>query len=213
MTSKTQIDLFVDFAEHMENKESGYKARIAREQEAEQRAAAAFRISVIEKYGSEEAAKSSTIIEQAIESAAAPFRKRKYKTYANGRFLDDTLDGWIELDGLEEAPDRVRRAVEVAWPMPSTITEAKAEAEMWEERNGELAAVYCNYDCRDSSDLSLACQLRQLIVVELLETKLRATSLADVLTRFRECLEYRDGKDPIEQALLADLEHLATIIA
>ena len=55
-------------------------------------------------------------------------------------------------------------------------------------------------------------QLREHIVRDLLEFGLRATCLADVIVRQRYAVEMgQDGfYGPMDEAVLADLEHLAT---
>ena len=159
---------------------------------------------MISKYGSEDAAKAPTPIERAIEYAVEPLRRG----VRDGTRAVESLDGWHS--STREAPDSVRRAVELGWPMPVTILEAKAEDDHWLERDDELAAVW-GAERGMSSFLSLACQLRQRLVQNLLGNGLRARSVADALARHRYKLALGMHAEEIEQALLADLEYLAAL--
>jgi Homeodomain-like domain len=167
-----------------------------------------LRARVVTKYGGEEAARQPVPMEQAIEDAAAPFKRRQPKTFANGVFETDTLDGWANMNG-EKVPDHVRRAIESAIPVPTSIREAKAEYDFWRERNDELEAV-CSGDGGDTY-LSLECALRQTIICDLLETGLRAQTMADVLVRQRYLVTCECDLAEVEQAVMADLEHLAAM--
>jgi hypothetical protein len=196
------LQAFAHFDDHMEAQEPGYKARRAQERAERKRQWAEYRIAVIAKYGSEDAVKAPTPIEQAIEAAVQPLRR----SVRDGTRALESLDGWHS--STREAPDSVRRTVEQAWPMPSTILEAKAEDDRWLERDDELAAVW-GAERGMNSFLSLACQLRQRLVQNLLGNELRAQSVADALARHRYKLALGMHAEEIEQALLADLEHLA----
>lgn len=94
--------------------------------------------------------------------------------------------------------------------MPSTILEAKAEDDRWLERDDELAAVW-DAERGMCSFLPVGCQLRQQLVQNLLGNGLRAQSVADVLARHRYKLALGWHAEEIEQAMLADLEHLVTL--
>ncbi|MCK8783574.1 hypothetical protein M0638_04160 [Roseomonas sp. NAR14] len=173
--------------------------------EARRRQAEAYRAAVIARYGDEESALAPTPAEAAVEAAAAPFKRRVAKTYHNGTFQTDSLDGWTyRLDG--PAPPRVVAAVKAALPLPRTIAEARAEHDAWAERDRELAALY-----RSEGDtaLSLACELRRDIVGEMLWTGLRAASLADAIARQRALVEDGTHRPEVARAVLADLEALA----
>ena len=200
------LEALLRFDDRMEEREPGYKARQAQERAERERQWAEYRITVIAKYGSEDSAKTLTPIEQAIEAAVAPLRR----SMRVGTQAVETLDGWRGCSSMREAPDSVRRAVEAAWPMPSTILEAKAENDRWEERDDELAAVW-GAPRGECSFLSLACDLRRDIVQHQLGTGLRAQCVADVLERHRYSLGLGFRADEIDQAVLADLEHLATM--
>lgn len=194
---------FAGYDEWAEKQEPGYKARVRAERAEEERERAAYRAAVISKYGSEEAAKSPVQFEQVVEDAVAHLKRREMKHYANGDFETLTLDGWSH--GDSPVPDSVLRAVEGATPLPTTIAGAKAEYDLWCERERELGAAW-NSEFSDNY-LSIACILRQDIVRDLMETGLRAQTLNDVIIRQRYVIQdyMADGFC----AVLADLEHLA----
>jgi hypothetical protein len=202
MTMSAFHEVFARFDDAMEAKEPGYKAHRAQVRGERERQWAEHRIAVISKYGSEDAAKAPTPIERAIEYAVEPLRR----SVRDGTRAVESLDGWHS--STREAPDSVRRAVEQGWQMPTTILAAKAEYDLWEEREDELRAAWGA--ARDEGNfLSLACHLRHEIVRGLLETGLRAQSIAEVLIRHRYHLEMGLSAWDIDQAVLTDLEHLA----
>lgn len=207
MTMSVFLEAFAHFDDHMEKQEPGYKARKDQEREARERQWVEYRIGVIEKYGSEDAAKALTPAEQAIEAAVEPLRR----SVRDGTHAVESLDGWHRLLSTREAPDSVRRAVEQAWPMPGTISAAKAEYDLWNERDDELAAAW-GAGRGDTVLLSLGCHLRREMVRGLLETGLRAQSIADVIIRQRYYLTRDFSMHDVEQAVLADLEHLVTLL-
>jgi hypothetical protein len=207
-TPPARRNVFDGFDDWMEQQEPGYKAREAAKRTEQARDRAAFREAVIRKYGSKEAAVAPDLMEQAIEAAAAPFKRQKMKTYANGVFETETLDGWTDIYGSEKPPHRVRRAIEEAIPLPTTIAAAKAEYDTWRERDNELQAVWGG---NADSQLSLACELREKLVEDLLETGLRAATLADLIIRQRHAIDGDYHEREIMQAVLEDLEHLARL--
>lgn len=202
-------DLFAGYDDWMEKQEPGDKERMQIKKAKRAREAAAYRTAVISKYGSEEAAKAPVHFEQAVDGAAAPFRRFEMKSYTNGIFETETLDGWDRCSGKKDpgASDHVRHAVEGAIPLPTTIVDAKVEYDLWRERNRELEAVW--NDVFGDNHLSLACTLRQNIIADLIATGLRAQTIDDVIVRHRYLMDYRTHAPDIEQGILADLEHLA----
>jgi len=201
------LDAFARFADAMEAKEPGYKVRRAQERRERERQWGEYRIAVIAKYGSEDAAKEPTPIEQTIDAAVEPLRRG----VREGTRAVESLDGWHRLLSTREAPDSVRRAVEQAAPMPTTILAAKTEYDLWNERDDELAAAW-GAARGEAEYLSLGCYLRRDMVRDLLETGLRAQSIGDVLIRQRHYVERDFTMHEVEQAVLADLEHLVTLL-
>ncbi len=165
----------------------------------------ADRIAVLWRYGSLEAATQPMPIERAVNEAVKRFRGGD-KATAQERHADHHG---------RSACDRVPRdgddAVRAAWPLPSTLPEAKAELDLWQERERDLRAVWL--DPWDITRLSPACGLRQDIVRDFLRTGLRAQSLADVLVRQRWLIDSGMFDAEIENAVLADLEHLCGLQA
>jgi hypothetical protein len=109
---------------------------------------------------------------------------------------------------MGDMPALVRDALSAAYPLPVTIGEAKAEYDYWERRDREMGLVL-----EDTSDtqLDLAAGGRLEIVRGLIETRLRAQSLADVLVRQRYLVARECSMVEVEQAVLADLEHLSAV--
>jgi hypothetical protein len=201
------FDFFSTMDDEIEKKHPGWKAEQAQWRADRARAEVTYRDEVLAKYGSEEAAQAPSPMEKDVEDAVAHLKRKVSKKYANGIFEVESLDGWT--DGSEAAPDHVRRAVEEALPLPVTIQQAKAEYDLWEERDRELEAAYGRTG--GNSYLSIACGLRRTIVCELLETGLRARTITDALARQRYLVMREFSMPEVEKAVLADLEHLAAM--
>ena len=167
----------------------------------------ADRIAVLWRYGSLEAATQLTPIERAVNDAVKRFRGGA-KAVAQGRHAD--YPGRNACDRVPKDGDDAD-AVRAAWPLPSTLSEARAELDLWHDREQYLRAVWL--DPRDITRLSRACELRWDIVRDLLRTGLRAQSLADVLVRQRWLINSGSFDAEIDNAVLADLEHLCGLQA
>jgi hypothetical protein len=204
-------EIFARVDDEMERKEPGYKSRKAAEQAAKKKEAAAYRKAVIAKYGSEDAAKAPNAMERAVDEAVAPFARKVMHKFSNGTFPCNSLDGWTGDFHNKELPKRVEAAIRAALPLPTTIAEAKAEVDAWQERSNELAAVWEEPEHR-GEHLSLGCDARRHLVDDMVDHGLRAGSAADMLARLHALLdmEMTLGRKDLAP-LLADLEHLAAM--
>jgi hypothetical protein len=199
------------FDDYMEKQEPGYKARMAAEQAAKKKEAAAYRKAVIGKYGSEDAAKAPNAMERAVDEAVAPFARKVMHKFSNGTFPCNSLDGWTGDFDKKELPKRLEAAIRAALPLPTTIAEAKAEADAWRERDDELAAIWEEPGYR-GEHLSLGCDARKRLVNDMVDHGLRAGSAADMLARLHALLDMEMTLGRKDFApLLADLEHLAAM--
>lgn len=194
----------------MEKKEPGYKARAAAERATKAREQATYRASLIKRYGGEAAAKAyRSPMEQAVNDAAAPFVTKVHKS-SDGSVWPTALDGWTGAHGSNAPPARVSAAIRRAWPMPTTLTEALAEYEAWEERDKEIGTIWGEVHLGEN--LTLPCDLRRDIICNLLDHGMRATSITDTAVRVRWMRDHPQRlKDNDAAPLLADLEHLATL--
>ena len=197
---------FAGFAEWMEQQEPGYGARMAREAAERRQRQKDELAELLRRYGSMEALEADNAMQAAVEAAVAPYKGKVKHRFANGVFEIDGLDGWYDGLFIDRAPDRVKAAIVDALPMPSTVTEAKAEYDAWEARDRELGLAW---DRLDDTQLSLPCRIRCEMVRQMLDTGLRARSLEEVLVRQRHLVERGHHDEAIERAVLADLEHLA----
>jgi DNA-binding CsgD family transcriptional regulator len=107
-----------------------------------------------------------------------------------------------------DIPSHVREALSAAYPLPTTIEEAGAEYNYWQRRDHEMGLVL---EDTSHTQLDLAADGRRKIVRDLLETGLRAQTIADVLVRQRHRMAHEYSMPEVEQAVLADLEHLTKI--
>ncbi len=165
----------------------------------------ADRIAVLWRYGSLEAATQPTPIERAVDEAVKRFRGGG-KAAAQGRHAD-----YPGRNACDRVPKDGDDAVRAAWPLPSTMSEAKGELDLWQEREQDLRAVWL--DPWDITRPSPACGLRWDIVRDLLRTGLRAQTLADVLVRQRWLIDSDMFDMETDDAVLADLEHLCELQA
>lgn len=130
-----------------------------------------------------------------------------YRDWPNQRWID-SIDGYNPLSLHYDMPPHVKEALSAAYPLPVTIGEAKSEYDYWERRDRELGLIL---EDTSNTQLDVSAYGRQEIVRGLLETGLRAQSLADVLIRQRYLVDSESVMVEVEQAVLADLEHLAAM--
>jgi hypothetical protein len=159
---------------------------------------------VIRRYGSEAAALAPCEREMLLREAVRQWSKM---IDPPSERWTKSIDGWSGLTALGELSARAREALSTAYALPATIEEAIAEDKYWQQRAGELGLIiHGRRD--DSSNLDMCAQARQSIVLELLETGIRAQSIKDVLARQRYMVESETLDGKINDAVLADLAHL-----
>jgi hypothetical protein len=148
-----------------------------REQEELRRRLEPQRQALIEKYGSEHAARAARGLERSIETA---YRLAIKELQIARRPWDRHPDSDI--------PEEVIAAIRRPGPFPTTITAANVELSYWIEREDELAIL--NYAAPGSSEfLSRECRERRRMVELAFQTGIRATSLAEVILRQRVHVE------------------------
>ena len=172
---------FAGFADWMEEKEPGYKAREAAKRAEKVQAWSLRKAAIIARYDSVEAAAAPCWREKLILAAVAPWRTVQRRPYER---WTDKLDGWRDaLKGYRHAPARVIAAIAGAYPMPMTFAEAKAESDYWEARDNELRDVFSKDGSGDDlgdTALDFAASLRADMVRDLAERDLPVTTLADL---------------------------------
>ena len=116
-----------------------------------------------------------------------------------------SIDGIDMMENLDKLSLRARRALSNAYPLPTTITAAAEEYRMWEKRDRDVGLAV---EATDDTQLDLPVYFRREIVRELLETKLRARDIGEVLIRQRHMIDSQMSMPEIDQAVLLDLEGL-----
>lgn len=162
---------FEGFADYMEEKEPGYKARMAEEARLREQERMKLCADLIERYGSEEAVFNACAREAMLLNTCQHLEvlDEEYGYVSN-------LDGWGILSKDDELPESVRRAVSLAYPLPTSVTDALAEQRYWGQRGMERQTFDRDYD------FVLPVRAR-LVVLEELIMSLPARSIEDVLAR------------------------------
>jgi hypothetical protein len=129
----------------------------------------------------------------------------------------DTLDGWIDFlvdpplsvtGAVSAAPKLITDAVSEAYPLPRTVTEAKAECDYWRARDEEMQLASNSDQDYGETALSLLACVRQEIVSKLFRYGLRAETLTEIEMRVAVNLENGDHDPEMMSAILADLRRL-----
>ncbi|CAA7613809.1 HTH domain-containing protein [Magnetospirillum sp. SS-4] len=183
-----------------EGSEPGTLIRAIRLRRRRERGRAGEIEAVIAIYGGEDEAKAPTAFETVFITAAAHLSDGEADPFA-------PLDGWSL--PWHDVPERLRRVVSEACPLPRTVSAARDECLRWEERLLHLEILY---DCPGAGILPTACAARRRVVEDLWRKGLRAASLADLYAR----LDYwaaRGGDDGAGYGVLqSDLDAVAAIL-
>jgi hypothetical protein len=198
------VNPFAGFDDWMEKEEPDWKAKQAAERAERLRKRKAELAEIIARYGSKEAALAPCPREQLLIDATRHLARKEWKQYVNGRAQMDTLDGW---DGFKDSPQSVIDAVSAAYPLPRTVTEAKAECDYWQNRNHELELVYGN-NIGDTM-VGLAAQAREEIVRKLFRYGLPAETVAEVEMRVAAQVEGDSYDEKMVKVAQADLRRLS----
>jgi mannose-6-phosphate isomerase-like protein (cupin superfamily) len=133
-----------------------------------------------------------------------------------------SLSGWTSASLPRHMPPEVKRAVETAYSLPTTVAGALAELEYWERRGQEIATVrdqdqpVADADADSgaidpTSQLDLPAYARAIVIRRLVEHGLRASTIQDALARAEYWRAHSGRGSWVEAAILADLRHLASM--
>lgn len=165
---------------------------------------------VIARYGSREAALAPCSREKLLRAAVAKWAK---PLDAPMERWTRSLDGWTAASLPRHMPPDIRRAVETAYSLPTTIAGALAELEYWERRDREMGVLVPRgiEENGATTHLDLPAHARAIVVRRLVEHGVRAQTAQDALAR-AEYWRARNGRGSwVEAALLEDLRHLAKL--
>lgn len=181
-------DFFAGFDDHMEAKQPGWKAQQAAARADRIRREAEEREAIIRRYGSERSGKLPNERERRLNRATKHLRRRIRKDYSNGTFTLDSLDGWTD-SFHEEVPTSVREAITAAFPMPTSLREARDEYGFWQARDRELERLYClPGETGGDTYLSLPALARRKVIDDMLRNGPILT-LDDLLVRLEDAAE------------------------
>lgn len=135
------VNIFEGFGDWMEQREPGYKARMAAEKEQRERERRARCRELLKEYGSEEAVFAETDIERRLRERLEPLADRKNywesaETYING------YAGWTR----REPTPPLLAALREAHPFPDTIEAVWQELQHWRALAEARIAFFPDYD-------------------------------------------------------------------
>lgn len=174
-----------------EEREEAEAAAIYAQKRARQRR------SIVRKYGSMARATAPTHHEALVDVAAAPYLLKDQ----NGK-----LSGWS--GEPEPLPAPVAEVIRNALPWPRTLAEAAVELKFWEERDDELGCLFGLEECE--SALSAACSARNALIEDALAFDMHSSSVHDLAHRLRFGVKRNWADTRIAEAVLRDLERLAS---
>ena len=167
--------------------------------------------SLVTRYGSREAVLAPCSREKLLRMAVS--RWARHAAPPHERWTA-SLDGWTVESPPRHMPAEIRRAVEAAYSLPTSVAGAIAELEYWEKRDGEIALLRPpasrGTDREGAPQLDLPALARATVIRRLVEHGLRARTVGDALARV-EYWRRRNGRGTwMEAAILEDLRHLAS---
>ncbi|TNC93817.1 MAG: hypothetical protein FD119_3736 [Stygiobacter sp.] len=192
-------DIMAGFDDCIEEKEPGYKARESAERTEKIRKEAEEREKLIAKYGSLEAVLEPCEKELVLREALKPW------IIMQGERWTSSVDGLHSPFPQDISPE-VRKALEGALPLPTTITEAMPELLYWEQRDREMELAL---DCIGNGGLDFVCQLRFNLIQDMVEETLPVQDIQELATRFRRFYERGFTDDDLLESMLIDVERLA----
>lgn len=152
---------------------------------------------VIARLGGEAAAKAPSALERPFIEAVAPLM--------DGAEADPfaPIAGWALV--WHDLPPALRQAVSAARPLPATVSAARQEALLWEQRREEYGLLF---EGPGSATLPTACAARHRVVEDLWRRDCPVTTPGDLEARL-EFWASRGGDDGAGYAtILADLRSL-----
>ena len=162
------------------------------------------RATIIQKYGTADAATAPCEREKLLLAAVEPWRTKSEEWTLK-------VDGWRGSGSdYQEMPARARQAIIEAIPLPTAFSEAKVETDYWTARNAELRDVLSeDGTCADDVALDLVAEVRAAIVSDLALHELRVTNIIDLHERLMMYCA-AGGDDPrVEGALCRDIAAMA----
>lgn len=167
---------------------------------------------VLDRHGGREAALAPCSREKLLRVAVA--RWSVAQDAPNERWTR-SLSGWTSASLPRHMPPEIRRAVETAYSLPTSVAGAMAELEYWERRGAEIAAMQgldgqvVPDDAEPTLHLDLPAYARAIVIRRLVEHGLRAANIQDALARAEYWRAHSGRGSWVEAAILADLRHLA----
>ncbi len=169
---------------------------------------------ILERHGDREAVMAPCSREKLLRASVA--RWSQAHDAPNERWTR-SLSGWTSDSLPRHMPPEIRRAVETAYSLPTTVAGSLAELEYWEKRGFEIASMrgldgtVIPDDVEPTRHLDLPAYARAIVIRRLVEHGLRAANIMDALARAEYWRAHSGRGSWVEAAILADLRHLAGI--
>ncbi|NLS07630.1 winged helix-turn-helix domain-containing protein [Rhizobium sp. P32RR-XVIII] len=213
-------NIFEGFDDWMEEKEPGYKAKRAREQNERERRYQARRDEILKQFGSVKAFFDPTPLELLLKQAGKPFvakRKRYTDICGTRREYADVFAGvdsnFFQLPDVDPA---AIDAIKGAYPFPPTICEAFEELKAWDKLNDDRAHFFDHHEYY----FDLEVELRIELLRDVMKTQ-PVASWDDLDARFhyksyeweKQWIDERSFEDPEWSRLFADIQILRAMAA
>lgn len=212
-------NFFEGFADWMEEKEPGYKAKRAREVVEREQRYASRRAEILKQFGTAKAFLDPTPNERLILKAAEPFIAELGEPYEDAcgtwrRPISSFAGVHSHFFNLDDVDPEAIMAIKAAIPFPETICGAFEELKVWDKLNDDRAHFYGHHEYY----YELPVELRIELLREVMRTQ-PVTSWGDLEARFhyksyawqRQWIDPKDFDDPEWSRLFDDVRILRAL--
>ncbi|CAN7686289.1 helix-turn-helix domain-containing protein [Rhizobium sp. LjRoot30] len=206
---------FDGFDDWMEEREPGYKAKMAAEKAEKAVKDAARRKEVLARFGSEQALFARTERECLLAAAMKDIAKWRDWTDDDGTTYTyaDEIDGKRDFWRISDVTDKIMAAVVSAYPVPATLAGVLSEYHDWEHLRSDRQ-VFCDGEWNHH----LYVDARLAVIMDVLDSR-PASSWDDMRARmgwWDECLSWDIRASPEDQRkrkerIAADIEILRAV--
>ncbi len=166
-----------------------FQAAVAARREKDWQRTAPERTALVARYGSREAALARSAREQLVHDAVADLLVRQDPDVDPPGRWHASLDGWDR--SLLHPSERVLARIAQAFPLPTTVREAKDEYDYWIERSRELEMLM-GRPADPQLDLPAICRAQRVQALYQRELPIRSIDDLHLRLQFSVSPEWRD---------------------